>query len=120
MSDGSHHIAQVFLGRRGIVDVVRRDIIQLQRLRQFDQGGGTLIVIRTAVMMQFDKETAFSKERRIRPRDITGGGFALTFECTRDLALAPAGQSDQPIGVALKLFEVEESPRPSALDAAPA
>ena len=30
VADGGHHIAQGFLGRRGIVDVVRRHIAQLQ------------------------------------------------------------------------------------------
>ena len=109
VADGGHDIGQVFLGGRGIVDVVGSDVFQLQRLRQLDQGGEALIVIGAAVVVQFDEEGALGEARRVTPRDSASGLRAIAFEGAGDFAFAAAGEGDEPGCAARELVEVKQA-----------
>ena len=109
MADGGHDIGQRLLGAGGIVDVVGRDIIQLERVGHFDQGGDPLLVIGAAVMVQLDEEGARVKAGGITGCDAAGGLHARAFQGARHRAFAPAGQADQPGCAPGELLEMQQA-----------
>ena len=109
VADGGHDIGQGLLGAGGIVDVVGRDDLQLERLGQVDQGGDALLVIGAAVVVQLDEEGAGVEAGGITRGDGPGGVPAGAFQGARDFAFAPAGEGDQPGGAPGELLEMQQA-----------